>query len=262
MTDAPMIGRRPLLSAAGLVLGAAAPPVSLAATPVSRLDTPWWRQRHAEKLAEIRARRVDLVFLGDSITQNWERGGPQPWQDFRPAWRHYYADRNAVNLGFKGDATCHLLWRLRNGEVAGIAPRAAVILIGANNLGRLHWPAADDVAGIIAVAEETRHRLPQTRVLLLGVLPSERSAWASETTLEINRALAARYAGSDVTFIDLAPLFAPGGHLDRSLFYDPLLSPPEPPLHPTAPAQARMAAAIEPALAGMLGDRARPAFGA
>ncbi len=248
-----MIGRRSLLSAAGLLLGGAASPVPLAATPVSRLDTPWWRQRHAEKLAEIRGRKVDLVFLGDSITQNWEHSGPPAWRDFQPAWQHYYGNRNAVNLGFSGDATCHLLWRLRNGEIDGITPRAAVILIGANNLGRLHWPAADDIAGIVAVVDETRRKLPQTRVLLLAVLPSERSDWASETTLEINRALAARAWGNDISFMDLSPLFAPGGRVDRSLFYDPLLTPPEAPLHPTAAAQARMAAAMEPLLARMLG---------
>jgi lysophospholipase L1-like esterase len=251
-----MIGRRGLLTGAGL-LAAAAPEPPLAARPIARLGEPWWRQRHINKLAEIRDRRVDLVWLGDSITQNWER------PDFQPAWRHYYGWRNAVNLGFRGDATCHLLWRLINGEVAGIAPRAAVILIGANNLGRLHWPAADDGIGIAAVVDETRRRLPRTRVLLLGVLPSERSAWITETTLAINRVLAARYrGGEEVTFMDLAALFAPGGRLDRALFLDPLLRPPEPPLHPTAAAQARMAAAIEPTLAELLGEPPRPAFGA
>jgi lysophospholipase L1-like esterase len=253
------IGRRGLLASAGLLLGGAAPPPPLAATPISRLALPWWRRRHAAKLRELRSRRVDLVFLGDSITQNWERSGPPDWQDFQPAWRHYYGGRDAVNLGFTGDATCHLLWRLRNGEASGIAPRAAVILIGANNLGRLHWPADDDVAGIVAVVEETRHRLARVRVLLLGVLPSERSAWASETTVAINRALAERYpAGGEVAFFDPAPLFAPGGRIERSLFYDPLLTPPQPPLHPTAAAQARLAAAIEPTLAALLGERPRP----
>ena len=199
------------------------------------------------------------MFLGDSITQNWERSAPPDWQDFHPAWLHYYGERNALNLGFSGDATCHLLWRLRHGEVEGITPKAAVILIGANNLGRLHWPAEDDVAGIVAVVDETRRRLPRTRILLLGVLPSERSDWASATTLEINRALAAQYHGGDIAFMDLAPLFAPGGRVDRTLFYDPLLTPPQAPLHPTPAAQARMAAAIEPTLAGLLGERPRPA---
>ena len=252
-----MIGRRGLLAGAGLALGGAAAEAPLAARPISRLDTPWWRRRHEEKLAEIRGRPVDLLWLGDSITQNWER------PDFQPAWRHYYGGRNAVNLGFTGDATCHLLWRIDNGEVSAITPRAAVVLIGANNLGGLRWPSTDDVAGIVAVVNETRRLLPRTRVLLLGVLPSERSEWVSATTLAINAALAARYGGGgEVAFIDPAPLFAPAGRLDRALFLDPLLRPPEPPLHPTPTAQARLAAMIEPKLAKLLGEPPRPAFAA
>ena len=58
------------------------------------------------------------------------------------------------NLGFSGDATCHLLWRLMNGEVEGQSPRLAVILIGANNMGRLHWPADEDITGIEAVLQD------------------------------------------------------------------------------------------------------------
>ena len=106
--------------------------------------------------------------------------GPQEWRDFVPVWQRFYGDRNAVNLGFNGDATAHLLWRIENGEVAGIAPKVAVILIGANNLGRLHWSAEDTVAGIDAIVQQLRHRLPQTKLLLLGVLPSDRSTWVTE----------------------------------------------------------------------------------
>ncbi|CAH2598583.1 SGNH_hydro domain-containing protein [Rhodovastum atsumiense] len=258
-----MIGRRALLAAGAAALGGAVPAAAalpLAATPVSRMDLRWWRERHAAKLAEIRSRPVELVFLGDSITQNWETSGPPPWRDFAPLWRHWYGDRQAVNLGFSGDATCHLLWRLRNGEIDGIAPKATVILIGANNLGRLHWPAEDTLAGIEAVVAETRHRLPDSGILLLGILPSERSAWASATTQTVNRALASRFGKGQVpgvVWFDPEPVFAPGGRFDRSLFYDPLLSPPQPPLHPTAEGQARLAAAIEPTLARLLGQAPR-----
>jgi lysophospholipase L1-like esterase len=257
--------RRALLAgAAGLAVArpaAAAPP--LAARPIDRLAEAWWRARHAAKLAELRAGAVDLIFLGDSITENFEKSGPPAWQDFSPVWRHFYGDRHAVNLGFRGDATCHLLWRLRNGEIDGIAPRAAVILICANNLGRLHWPAADDLAGIDAVVAETQRRLPQTQILLLGILPSDRTAWATRTTGEINTALAARYGSgrvAGVTFHDATALFLRNGRLDRTLFYDPLLTPPDPPLHPTAAMQARLCAAIEPTLAAMLGDRAHAGY--
>ncbi|HYZ61909.1 MAG TPA: acetylhydrolase, partial [Acetobacteraceae bacterium] len=113
------------------------------------------------------------------------------------------------------------------------------------------------VAGIEAVVDELQGRLPGTRVLLLGVLPSVRSKWVTRTTNQVNRALAGRYpAGGTVTFLDLTVLFLRSdGEVDRTQFFDDLLTPPDPPLHPTAQAQQRIAEAIEPTLAVMMGDR-------
>ena len=122
----------------------------LAATPISRMDLPWWRARHEAKLKELAEAKPALIFLGDSITQDWEHVGPPEWKDFVPVWQRFYGDRHAVNLGFNGDTTASLLWRIQNGEVAGIAPTVAVILIGANNMGHVHWSAEDTVAGIDA----------------------------------------------------------------------------------------------------------------
>lgn len=254
-----MLTRRLAIAGAAALLGGAER-VPVAALPLSRLDTPWWRKRHQEKLAELRSGRVELVWLGDSITQDWEKQGPPDWQDFAPLWQRFYGGRHAVNLGFRGDNTSHLLWRMRNGELDGIHPRAAVVLIGANNLGRVHWSAPQTVAGIVAVVDELRSRLPATQVLLLGILPSVRSKYVSRTANAVNHELAERYASaSDVTFMDLSRLFIRDGQVDRTQFYDDQLDPPDPPLHPTAQAQARMAEAIEPTLAGMLGDRPRMA---
>jgi lysophospholipase L1-like esterase len=255
----PALSRRWLLAALLSVIlaprGGAAATV-LAATPIARLDLKWWRDRHIEKLAELRRARPNLIFLGDSITQDWELNGPEPWRDFVPQWRRYYGDRNAVNLGFKGDTTASLLWRIRNGEVDGIAPKVAVILIGANNLGRLHWSAAHTVLGIDTIIADLRKRLPATRVLLLGVLPSERSDWVTETTGTINRALEQKY-GRDpvVTYLDVGSVFMKNGKLNHDLYLDPQLRPPDPPLHPTAQGQASMSAAMEPVLTRLLGDK-------
>lgn len=253
-----MRSRIVLCIAACLLLGAAAPAqhVVLAATPISRMDLKWWHLRFEEKQQELRKGPVNLIFLGDSITQDYELSGPQEWRDFAPIWQRFYGDRHAVNLGFNGDATSHLLWRIENGETSGISPKVAVILIGANNLGRLHWPAEDTVTGIGVIIQQLRQRLPHTKLLLLGVLPSDRSAWATETTIAINRALAARYGhGGDVTYLDVGHVFMKNGRLDRDMFLDPKLTPPDPPLHPTAEGQQRMAEAIEPTLASLLGDR-------
>ena len=220
------------------------------------MDLPWWRHRFEQKQKELHGGRVDLVFYGDSITEDYERSGPELWRDFRPVWDRFYGDRHAVNLGFKGDTTASLLWRLEHGEAQGIRPKLAVVLIGANNFGRVHWPADQTFAGIAADVTAIQRYLPGTKILLLGVLPSERSAWVSKNTVAVNRALAKRYsAGRDVTFLDISRVFMRDGKLDRSLFLDPLLRPPEAPLHPSAEGQARMAEAIEPAVSSLLGDR-------
>lgn len=258
-----------LATSAGLLMLASPMPLAaartvLAAVPISRMDLPWWRVRHEQKLAELRHGPVDLIFLGDSITQDWERRGPPAWADFQPAWQQFYGDRHAVNLGFIGDTTASLLWRIENGEVSGISPKVVVVLIGANNMGRPHWSAADTVAGIDTIIAQLHKRLPRTKILLLGVLPSERSAWITATTGEINRMLAATYGEhkvDDVTFLDLTAVFMKDGRLDRDMFLDPKQDPPGAPLHPDAAAQAKMAAAIEPTLAALMGDadhRARP----
>jgi lysophospholipase L1-like esterase len=248
------------LATALLLLCGASPPAHprtiLAAVPISRMDLSWWRTRHEAKLHELRNNRVDLIFLGDSITEDWEYHGPPEWRNFAPVWQQFYGDRHAVNLGFVGDTTANLLWRIENGEVANINPKVAVILIGANNLGAVHWSAEDTLAGIAAIIAQLRRRLPQTKLLLLGVLPSERSPWISETTVAINRALATKYGRSDdVTYLDVGHVLMQGGRLNRDLFADPKETPPRAPLHPSAQGQALIAQAMEPILADMLGDR-------
>lgn len=226
-----------------------------AATPMSQMDVPEWRARHAAKVAEIARVHPDLILLGDSITHDWEFAGPEPWRQFAPVWRRFYGDRNAVNLGFGGDTTANLLWRIQNGEVDGIDPKVAIILIGANNLGRPAWTPEDTVNGIDTILTELKTRLPRTKLLLLGILPSDRSISVTEATTAINRHLADKFAGDPmVSFMDAGYVFMKDGQLDRTLFFDMNLRPPGPPLHPNPEGQARLAAAIEPTLARLLGD--------
>lgn len=252
------MNRRALLAAGALALAGAAPAprAPLAATPLSRMDAKWWAERHAAKLRELKAGRVDLLWIGDSITQDWEKSGPPAWQDFAPVWQRYYGGRHAVNLGFKGDATAHLLWRLRNGQLT--QAKGAVLLIGANNFGRLRWSVEDSLKGHDACVAEIRRAVP--KLVVLSVLPSDRGDWTTQATRGMNAGLAQRYAGGKVpgiAYVDATPLFERNGEIDRDQYYDKLLRPPEPSIHPTAQAHARLAALIEPQVAAMLGDRTR-----
>jgi len=245
-----------LLAGAGAGAAVAQERAPVSTVPLSRMDTPWWRARHLEKLALLRAGPVDLVWLGDSITQNWEASGPAEWMDFSRVWQRYYGSRHALNLGFKGDTTQHVLWRIANGELDGITPRAVVVLVGANNLGRVRNTAAQTVAGIEAVVGAVRSKVPGAHVVLIGVLPSVRSTYVTRTTERTNAALAIRYAAvPGVSFVDGTGLFMRDGVVDRRSFYDDLLSPPEPPLHPTPDAMARLAVQVEPILVDVLNRR-------
>ena len=107
---------------------------------------------------------VDLLFLGDSITDNWAGPGKQVWEK-------YYGNRKAMNAGIGGDKTEHVLWRLDNGNVDGIKPKLAVIMIGTNNSGGNVNSAEDIAEGIKAIVNKLREKLPETKILLLGIFP-------------------------------------------------------------------------------------------
>jgi lysophospholipase L1-like esterase len=226
------------------------------APATDRLAEPWWTTRHAALLAQIAADAdPEVVLIGDSITQNYDKS-KLPDENFRPTWDRFYAPRHALNLGFSGDTTANLLWRLRNGEVNGIAPKVAVLLIGTNDTAKGVSTDAT-VCGIDAAITEIQRRLPKTRILLLGVLPSDISPEKSAADAAVNAALAARYRHDRrVMYRNVGAVFRRGdGTLDTTIFYDPRLTDRHArALHPDTRGQARMAEAIEPTLAGMLKD--------
>jgi lysophospholipase L1-like esterase len=225
-----------------------------------RLAEPWWATRHDDILAQIAAHAdPEVVLIGDSITQNYDKA-KLPDENFRPTWDRFYVPRRALNLGFSGDTTANLLWRLRHGELSGIAPKVAVVLIGTNDTAK-GASAASTACGVGAVVAEILLDLPATRVLLLGVLPSDISPEKSATDAAINAALALRYVrDARVTYRDIGAVFRRGdGTLDTAVFYDPRLTDRHArALHPDTRGQARMAAAIEPTLVKLLSEPAIP----
>ncbi|GIT28616.1 MAG: hypothetical protein Ct9H300mP1_06620 [Planctomycetaceae bacterium] len=75
-------------------------------------------------MADLKAQKaVDLLMIGDSITTAGKTAA-------KGAWSEFYAKRNAFNIGYSGDRTEHVIWRLQHGEIDGIAPKLAVIMIG------------------------------------------------------------------------------------------------------------------------------------
>ncbi len=136
-----------------------------ATVPVPRLDQEWWRNRHREKVKLANKGNYELLFLGDSITHGWENAG-------KTVFNKYYNKRKTLNLGFSGDRTEHVLWRLLNGELAtNLNPKVATIMIGTNNTGHSMQNAEETFLGIKAIVDLLQDRRPKMKILLLGIFP-------------------------------------------------------------------------------------------
>lgn len=178
-------------------------------TPVPRTEQEEkWVSNHEARVAAAKKGDIDVILIGDSITHYG--GGCPPYQ------RHFGA-RKALNLGQGGDRTQNVLWRLQNGEVDGIQPKVAMLMIGTNNLGRGESPG-DTVLGTKAILAELKQRLPNTKVVLCSILPRDGAIMASVD--KANAELPALADGKRVVHVDLTGVFRnPDGSLDASLYH-------------------------------------------
>ncbi len=229
--------------------------INEASVPTNRMGEQWWADRHNAVLEEVHKHSdAQLLLIGDSITQNYEKAKP-PDENFQPTWKEFYEPRGAINLGFSGDTTANALWRINHGEVDGLHPKAVVLLIGTNNTGHQNESAKQTEGGIDALIADLELRLPGANILLLGILPSNLSDHKTEQDAAVNRYLSACYGeNSRVTYLDIGSIFYTKGKLNQSIYYDPRLSQPRGALHPDSVGQRMMAEAIEPTLAKMMNE--------
>lgn len=202
-----------------------------AVTPVTK-PHDWWMPRHESVLERNAQGNVNIIFIGDSITHGWERAGKEIWDK-------YYAPRGAVNMGFSGDRTENVLWRFDNGEIDGINPKLAVIMIGTNNSNGEDNTAEEIADGIKAIVCKLRTDLPDTKVLILSIFPrgnkEQRADKANGATLNpqwAKNALASKLAAKSadnkkIFYLDLTDVFLDeDGVLQRDIMPD-LLHPNE-----------------------------------
>ncbi len=217
--------------------------------PVPR--DPKWVARHEGFVQIARQGGVDVLFLGDSITDFWRTDNPE--KGGRKVWDANFAPLPAANFGISGDRTQHVLWRLEHGELEGIQPKAIVLMIGTNNTGlerdgtTPRNTPAETVAGVTAIVQTLRTRLPATKILLLAVFPrGETPDYPQRRQIdEINAAIARLADGRAVRYLDLGPKFlSADGTLSRAIMPDLL--------HPGEKGYEIWAAAIREPLAALL----------
>lgn len=178
---------------------------------------------------------IDLVFIGDSITDGW-RGGPQ-----HAGFVKTFGQYNPFNTGISGDETQHCLWRIDHGELDGLHPKVVEIMIGTNNLGNSHQTPAQTIAGIKCVVKAVHAKVPNANILLLGVFPRGRKADDPfrAKIKEVNEALAKMDGKDNVKYLDIGDKFLePDGTLPASIMPDAL--------HPNVKGYEIWAAAIAP----------------
>lgn len=180
--------------------------------PVPRTGN--WMKRHESMNKRVAQGNVDLIFIGDSITQGWEGKG-------RNVWTKHYGKRNAVNLGIGGDRTQHVIWRLDNGNLYNISPKLAVIMIGTNNSGSNTPEQIAD--GITKIVQQLRTKTPKTKILLLGIFP--RGATPDVPRRQVNEktnAIVSKLAdGERVFYLDIGKHFLEDdGTLSREVMPD------------------------------------------
>lgn len=213
-------------------------------TPDHRLGEAWWKTRFEQKQALVKQGGWELVFMGDSITHGWEGSGKE-------IWAQHFGAYKALNLGYGGDRTEHVLWRLDNGELDGYQPKLLVLMIGTNNTG--HRPQVqespeDTAAGIKAILDKVGQKSPETKVLLLAVFPRDNKPDGEKRVRndKVNALIKGLADGQRVRFLDFnAQMLEADGTLTKEMMPDFL--------HPKEKGYTIWAQAVAPVVKEVLG---------
>ena len=143
--------------------------INQAAIPVAGYSP----DRHAEKLALVAKEKFDLILIGNSITNNFEK------DEYQPVWKQFFEPRKSINLGYSGYRTENLLWNIEHGELDGQSPKVIIVEIGTNNIDEKNYPtrhtAGQLAGGIEAIVKLLREKCPESKVVVM-LIPIEKAS--------------------------------------------------------------------------------------
>jgi lysophospholipase L1-like esterase len=206
---------------------------------IPRLNQQYMNQ-HNSNVEVAKKGEIDMLFMGDSITDWWRMSG----RGGKAVFDKYFGSMKTANFGIAGDSTQGVLWRLQNGEGQGFKPKGIMLMIGTNNTGS---PSATEIAmGVAAIVYEMRKDFPDAKILLLAIFPRGTPADSARTKIaEINRIISALHDNQHVFYMDIGQKFlAPDGSIPNDIMGDRL--------HPTAKGYEIWAEAVKDTLEGFL----------
>ncbi len=205
--------------------------------------------RHAGFVAQAQKGDIDVLFMGDSITDFFGTTG-------KAVFNQYYGNMKTANFGISAARTQHVLWRLQNGEGQGFSPKVVVLMIGTNNIGvtTRNTPAStwrgtsvEAIEGVTAVVNELRKDFPNAKILLLSIFPRGDDVLAMQQIPEVNRGIAKLDDQKHVFYLDVTKNFTgPDGLIVPEYFSD------RDRLHPTAAGYTVWAEAMKGQLAKLM----------
>jgi beta-glucosidase len=203
-------------------------------------------RHHENRKKWVSEQDVDLLMVGDSILFEYSRSA-------QPVWDKYYGNRKAVNIASSGDATQHMLWHFQDGGLDGMKnrnPKVVVLLLGTNNREDPDNGGKDSAAGVLAILKEIHQRLPESKIVLMALLPR---GWTAEDkgrirNNQVNQIIHTYADNKTVYWLDVGHVFLDKeGNLSRELIKDGL--------HPSTPkGYQALSEAMEPMIKELLGE--------
>jgi lysophospholipase L1-like esterase len=163
---------------------------------------------HQELLAKRKQGKIDVYFVGDSITRRWGTSD-SAWSALLANWRKNFHGWNAADFGWGGDTVENILWRLENGELDGVDPKVVVVMGGTNNIGKEPPSGENDpridqiVRGIEAILAVCREKAPKATIVLMGITPRTDNPAVMPIVEAVNERIASFADGKKVRFVDI-----------------------------------------------------------
>jgi lysophospholipase L1-like esterase len=162
------------------------------------------RLAHRQLVEKAGRGRIDVYFVGDSITRRWGAAEPA-YREMLANWRKNFQGWNAANFGWGGDTTGNILWRLEHGELERVRPQVFVVQAGTNNVGAggAGVDPEDVVRGIAAIVERCRRQAPEATIVLTAIFPRNDDATLMPAINAINERLPRLAVGKRVRLLNI-----------------------------------------------------------